>query len=68
MKRDSARATFTIISIALIWLAVAVPSPAQPIPGIGTVMTYNVNEGTDFAPKAGALLEPIVFSDQVLFT
>ena len=27
---------------------------AQPFPGIGTVMTYNVNEGTDFLQVVGA--------------
>jgi hypothetical protein len=54
MKRDIARATFTIISIAAICVAVAVPATAQSIPGIGTVMTYNVNEGTDFLQAVGA--------------
>jgi len=32
----------------------AVPAPAQAFPGIGTVMTYNVNEGTDFLQVVGA--------------
>ena len=48
MKRNIARATLVIFSVAAIWGAEAIPAVAQSFPGIGTVMTYNVNEGTDF--------------------
>ena len=48
MKRNIARATLAIFSVAAIWGAEAIPAVAQSFPGIGTVMTYNVNEGTDF--------------------
>jgi hypothetical protein len=58
MKRNIARATLLIVSITAIWAATAVPAAAQHIPGIGTVMTYNVNEGTDFLQAIGAPNEP----------
>ena len=48
MKHNIARATLVMASIAALWAAMAVPAAAQHLPGIGTVMTYNVNEGTDF--------------------
>jgi hypothetical protein len=54
MKRNIARATLVIVSVAAIWGAAAVPTVAQSFPGIGTVMTYNVNEGTDFLQVASA--------------
>ncbi|MGA9496706.1 MAG: hypothetical protein WBV41_12680 [Terriglobales bacterium] len=54
MRRNITRATFGIVSIAAICAAIAVPAMAQRFPGIGTVMTYNVNEGTDFLQAVGA--------------
>ena len=54
MKRNVTRATLMILSIATMWPAMAVPAMAQRFPGIGTVMTYNVNEGTDFLQAVGA--------------
>jgi hypothetical protein len=54
MKRNIARATLEILSVAALWAAIAVPAAAQHFPGIGTVMTYNVNEGTDFLQVVGA--------------
>src|SRR5580704_4618046 len=54
MKRNITRATLVILSIATMWPAMAVPVMAQRFPGIGTVMTYNVNEGTDFLQAVGA--------------
>ena len=54
MKRNIARAALLIVSVAAIWSATAVPATAQHFPGIGTVMTYNVNEGTDFLQVVGA--------------
>ena len=33
--------------------ACAIPAIAQSIPGFGIVMTYNVNEGTDFLQVQG---------------
>ena len=54
MKRNTARATLLLVSVTAIWAAMAAPATAQHIPGIGTVMTYNVNEGTDFLQAIGA--------------
>jgi hypothetical protein len=54
MKRNIARATLVIFSVTALWAAVAIPATAQHFPGIGTVMTYNVNEGTDFLQAVGA--------------
>jgi hypothetical protein len=54
MKRNSAWATLEIFSVAALWVAMAVPAEAQHFPGVGTVMTYNVNEGTDFLQVVGA--------------
>ena len=54
MKRNIARATLLIFSVATIWVAMAVPATADSFPGIGTVMTYNVNEGTDFLQVVSA--------------
>jgi hypothetical protein len=57
MKRNITRATLVIFSVATIGGAAAVPAVAQSFPGIGTVMTYNVNEGTDFLQVVGATTE-----------
>ena len=54
MKGNIARATLVIVSVAAIWPIIAVPAVAQSFPGIGIVMTYNVNEGTDFLQAVGA--------------
>jgi endonuclease/exonuclease/phosphatase family metal-dependent hydrolase len=54
MKRSIARTILVIVSVGAIWAAMAVPAMAQAFPGIGTVMTYNVNEGTDFLQVVGA--------------
>src|ERR1700723_2934463 len=48
MKRNIAWATSMISSVAVLWAVMVAPAAAQRFPGIGTVMTYNVNEGTDF--------------------
>jgi hypothetical protein len=53
MKSNLARATLVILSVAA-WAATAVPAVTQSLPGAGTVMTYNVNEGTDFQQVVGA--------------
>src|SRR5580700_3801934 len=58
MKRNLTRTTLVIVSAAAIWGAVTVPAVAQSFPGIGTVMTYNVNEGTDFLQVVGASTLP----------
>jgi hypothetical protein len=58
MKRNISRTTLVIVSVAAIWAAAAVPGMAQHFPGIGTVMTYNVNEGTDFQQVVGAQTLP----------
>jgi endonuclease/exonuclease/phosphatase family metal-dependent hydrolase len=55
MKRNIARATLVIFSMAAIFSVIAVPAVAQSFPGFGTVMTYNVNEGTDLLQVVGAL-------------
>lgn len=54
MKSNIAVGTLLIISVAAAWGSMAPPASAQSIPGIGTVMTYNVNEGTDFLQVVGA--------------
>jgi hypothetical protein len=54
MKRNIARVTLVIVAATVIWAALAVPATAQSLPGIGTVMTYNVNEGSDFQQVVGA--------------
>ena len=54
MKRSIASTTLMIVSVASIWAAMAAPARAQLLPGVGTVMTYNVNEGTDFTQVVGA--------------
>ncbi len=58
MKRNLPRTTFVVVSVAAIWAAVAVPGGAQDFPGAGIVMTYNVNEGTDFQQVVGATTLP----------
>ena len=54
MKRNLTRTSLITSSIAAILTAIAVPAVAQSFPGVGTVMTYNVNEGTDFQQVVGA--------------
>ena len=58
MKRSVVSTTLMIVSVAAIWAAMAVPAVAQLIPGVGSVMTYNVNEGTDFLQVVGAQTLP----------
>ena len=57
MTRNIARITLVIASLAGIWAAPVVSATAQSFPGAGTVMTYNVNEGTDFLQVVGATTE-----------
>ena len=57
MTRNISRITLVIASVAGIWAAMAVSATAQSFPGAGTVMTYNVNEGTDFLQVVGATTE-----------
>src|SRR6202034_3405273 len=57
MKPNIIWATLVIFSVAAIGGAATVPAVAQSFPGIGTVMTYNVNEGTDFLQVVGATTE-----------
>jgi endonuclease/exonuclease/phosphatase family metal-dependent hydrolase len=54
MKHSIARTKLVVVSVAMIWAAMIVPATAQSFPGIGTVMTYNVNEGTDFLQVVNA--------------
>ncbi|HET6180803.1 MAG TPA: endonuclease/exonuclease/phosphatase family protein [Candidatus Sulfotelmatobacter sp.] len=58
MNRSIASATLVVLSIAVIGTLTALPAAAQSIPGVGTVMTYNVNEGTDFNQVVGAQTLP----------
>ena len=51
MKQSIEQAVLAIVSVAAIWAA---PATAQSFPGFGIVMTYNVNEGTDFVQVEGA--------------
>jgi hypothetical protein len=53
MKRSIARSIFVIVFVLAIWVAMAALAAAQRFPGIGVVMTYNVNEGTDFLQVVG---------------
>src|SRR5208282_1285465 len=53
-KRSIARTTLMIVSVGAILAGMAAPALAQRFPGVGTVMTYNVNEGTDFLQVVGA--------------
>jgi hypothetical protein len=53
MKPNIERAALLMVSVAAIWTAVALPATAQSFPGIGIVMTYNVNEGSDFQQVVG---------------
>jgi hypothetical protein len=54
MKRNFAQATLVIVFATAICAAAAVPANAPNLPGAGIVMTYNVNEGTDFQQVVGA--------------
>ena len=58
MKRNFVRPTLLIISVAAAWAGMGLSALAQSLPGIGTVMTYNVNEGTDFLQVVGAQTLP----------
>jgi hypothetical protein len=53
MKSQIARVALMMVSVAAIWSATTVPAKAQAFPGVGVVMTYNVNEGTDFEQVVG---------------
>jgi hypothetical protein len=48
MKRNITLTTLLIVSFTALLAGMTVPVAAQHFPGIGIVMTYNVNEGTDF--------------------
>jgi endonuclease/exonuclease/phosphatase family metal-dependent hydrolase len=54
MKRNILRASLLMTSVAAAWAGMTLPAMAQSFPGIGTVMTYNANEGTDFLQVVGA--------------
>jgi hypothetical protein len=58
MKCNIARTTLVIVFVAAIWVEMTVPAMAQFLPGVGTVMTYNANEGTDFLQVVGAQTLP----------
>jgi hypothetical protein len=58
MKRNHARAALAIIFVVAIWATAVVPVDAQGFPGVGVVMTYNVNEGTDFQQVVGTTTLP----------
>src|SRR5580704_4338977 len=47
-----------LLIIAAISAGMAVPARAQEFPGIGIVMTYNVNEGSDFLQVQGTTSLP----------
>jgi endonuclease/exonuclease/phosphatase family metal-dependent hydrolase len=53
MKPNVTRGGLVIFAIAAIWTAMAVPAAAESFPGIGIVMTYNANEGSDFLQVQG---------------
>jgi hypothetical protein len=58
MKHKFACATLLIAFVATIGATAPVPAEAQSFPGAGLVMTYNVNEGTDFQQVVGATTLP----------
>lgn len=58
MKRTIVRTALVTLSAAAIWMAMALPAIAQSFPGFGIVMTYNVNEGTDFQQVGGTTSLP----------
>ena len=58
MKRSMTRISLTANFISVIFSVITVPALAQSFPGVGTVMTYNVNEGTDFLQVVGAQTLP----------
>lgn len=53
LLKSDARIALVIMSVVAIWSIINVPAMAQSFPGIGVVMTYNVNEGTDFQQVVG---------------
>jgi hypothetical protein len=53
MKHNSATATLLVAFLLTLLAGMIVPATAQRFPGVGTVMTYNVNEGTDFQQVVG---------------
>lgn len=53
VKCNVVRMMVVIVSVAAIWSFITLPAVAQSFPGIGVVMTYNVNEGTDFEQVVG---------------
>src|SRR5271169_4961623 len=58
MTHKFACATVLIAFVASICATTPVPAEAQSFPGAGLVMTYNVNEGTDFQQVVGATTLP----------
>lgn len=53
MKSQIVRAALMMVFVATAWSAMTAPAKAQAFPGVGVVMTYNVNEGTDFEQVVG---------------
>jgi len=53
-KTDRNFASLIVELTVVLCLACALPAGAQTIPGAGIVMTYNVNEGTDYLQLQGA--------------
>jgi hypothetical protein len=52
MKHNIAWAALVIVPVAALCV-MALPATAQSFPGLGIVMTYNVNEGSDFLQVQG---------------
>ena len=52
-KTDRNFTSFVVELTVVVCLACTLPAGAQTIPGAGIVMTYNVNEGTDFQQVQG---------------
>ena len=53
-KQDSGNLVRTAVSLVVVLTALALPTLGQEARGNLTVMTYNVNEGTDFLQVVGA--------------
>ena len=58
MKFNITQISLAIYFMTVIWTVVPVPAIAAPLSGVGAVMTYNVNEGSDFLQVVGATSLP----------
>jgi hypothetical protein len=62
-KTDRNFTSLIAVLTVVLCLACALPAGAQTIPGAGIVMTYNVNEGSDFQQVQGATTVPSICTE-----